>query len=250
MSNSCVGRVFVDCPTKFYSKSNQKLDKKELFEYFQPDFMISLEAKNLAKSFGFRTVFEGIGFSLKAKESLVIVGRNGSGKTTLLKILAGLLRPSKGEVKISLNGQVKKGNRLKNSLGYVAPDLSLYDELTALENLEFLVRVKGLGFSQSDLNGKLEEVGLKDRGNDLVSSYSSGMKQRLKYAFALLNEPEILLLDEPGSNLDQPGLSLLDNIIERQKQKGILVLATNDKRETRYGDKILNLDEPSTGDLS
>ena len=75
------------------------------------------------------------------------------------------------------------------------------------------------------------------------------MKQRLKYAFALLNEPEILLLDEPGSNLDQTGLFLLDNIVERQKEKGILVLATNDKRETRYGDKILNLDEPGTGDL-
>ena len=132
--------------------------------------MISLEAKNLAKSFGFRTVFEGINFSLKAKESLVIVGRNGSGKTTLLKILTGLLRPSKGEVKISLDGQVRKGSRLKNSLGYVAPDLSLYDELTALENLEFLVRVKGLTFSQPDLNGRLEEVGLKDRGNDPVSS--------------------------------------------------------------------------------
>jgi len=76
-----------------------------------------------------------------------------------------------------------------------------------------------------------------------VSSYSSGMKQRLKYLFALLNEPKILLLDEPGSNLDEPGLFLLDNIIAEQKKRGILVLATNDKREIKYGDKILNLDQ-------
>jgi heme exporter protein A len=226
-----------------HSKSNQKLDKEELFEYFFYNFMISLEVKNLAKSFGFRKVFEGINFSLKEKESLVITGKNGSGKSTLLKILAGLLRPSNGEVKINLNGQSKKKEERRKLLGFVAPDLSLYDELTALENLEFLVSVQGLKFDKQELNEKLEKIGLKGRGEDSVSSYSSGMKQRLKYLFALLNEPKILLLDEPGSNLDEPGLFLLDNIIAEQKKRGILVLATNDKREIKYGDKILNLDQ-------
>jgi heme exporter protein A len=211
--------------------------------------MISLEAKYLAKSFGYRTVFEGINFSLKDKESLVIVGRNGSGKTTLLKILAGLLRPSKGEVIICSEGQTKKGAGRKKQLGFVAPDLCLYDELTALENLEFLAKVQGLNFIKQELKEKLEKVGLKDRGDDLVSSYSSGMKQRLKYACALLNAPQILLLDEPGSNLDDAGILLLDKIVTEQKGRGILILATSDKRETKYGDKILNLDEPNTGNI-
>ena len=207
--------------------------------------MISLEVKGLAKSFGYRKVFEGVYFSIKSGKSLVIVGKNGSGKTTLLKILAGFLRPSEGEVVISLDGQIKKREERKKLLGFVAPDLTLYDELTALENLEFLTQVQGLGFNKSELNKKLEEMGLRGRGDDLVSSYSSGMKQRLKYVFALLNHPQILLLDEPGSNLDEPGLFLLDKIIEDQRKRGILVLATNDQRETKYGDEILNLDEKS-----
>jgi len=207
--------------------------------------MISLEVKGLAKSFGYRKVFEGVYFSIKSGKSLVIVGKNGSGKTTLLKILAGFLRPSEGEVVISLDGQIKKREERKKLLGFVAPDLTLYDELTALENLEFLTQVQGLGFNKSELNKKLEEMGLRGRGDDLVSSYSSGMKQRLKYVFALLNNPQILLLDEPGSNLDEPGLFLLDKIIEDQRKREILVLATNDQRETKYGDEILNLDEKS-----
>jgi len=212
--------------------------------------MISLEVKGLAKSFGYRKVFQGINFSLRDRESLVIVGKNGSGKTTLLNILAGFLRPSKGEVIISLDGQIRKREERRKLLGFVSPDLSLYDELTALENLEFLAQVQGLLFNKLELNKKLEEVGLEGRGDDLVSSYSSGMKQRLKYAFALLNDPLILLLDEPGNNLDEPGLFLLDEIIEVQRKRGILILATNDKRETKYGDEILNLDEPGFSFIS
>ncbi|HEX9911804.1 MAG TPA: ABC transporter ATP-binding protein [candidate division Zixibacteria bacterium] len=207
--------------------------------------MISLEVKDLSKSFGYRKVFEGINFSIQSGKSLVITGKNGSGKTTLLKILAGFLRPSKGVVIISLDGQIRKKEDKRKLLGFVAPDLFLYDELTALENLEFLVQVQGLGFNKSELNKKLEEMGLRGRKDDLVSTYSSGMKQRLKYVFALLNNPQILLLDEPGSNLDEPGLLLLDKIIEEQKKRGILVLATNDQRETKHGDEILNLDEQS-----
>lgn len=226
-----------------HSIINQILDKEEQFEYFHLNFMISLEVKNLAKSFGFRIVFEGVNFSLKEKESLVVTGKNGSGKSTLLKILAGLLRPSEGEVNINLDGQQKKKEERRKLLGFVGPDLSLYDELTALENLEFLSKVQGLEWRKEELINNLEKIGLKGRGEDLVSSYSSGMKQRLKYVFALLNEPKILLLDEPGSNLDEPGLFLLDDIVAEQKKRGILVLATNDRREIKYGHKILNLDQ-------
>lgn len=212
--------------------------------------MISLEVKNLAKVFGYRKIFEGINFKLAERESLVVIGKNGSGKTTLLRILTGLTRQTKGEVIISLNGIIVREKEKKEISGYVAPDLNLYDELTALENLAFLVKVQGLRYCQSDLHRKLEEVGLKDRGDDLVSSYSSGMKQRLKYALILLREPHLLILDEPTSNLDREGVFLLDEIIQKQMKKGILILATNDKREEKYGNKILSLDEPGVSDIS
>ena len=212
--------------------------------------MIHLEGKNLTKGFGYRKIFEGINFKLAEGESLVVVGKNGSGKTTLLKILCGLIRPTEGEVVVLLNDILVKEKQRKNLLGYVAPDLYLYDELTALENLEFLVKARGLQFVRSDLNRRLDEVGLSGRGEDLVLSFSSGMKQRLKYAFALLKEPEVLLLDEPGSNLDEQGFLLLGEIIKKQKENGILILATNDRREIKYGSKILNLDEPGAGGLS
>lgn len=211
--------------------------------------MIHLEGKNLAKEFGYRKIFEGINFKLAEGESLVVVGKNGSGKTTLLKILCRLVRPTRGEVLILLNDILVKEKLRKNLFGYVAPDLYLYDELTALENLEFLVKARGLQFARSDLNRRLDEVGLNGRGEGLVSSFSSGMKQRLKYAFALLKEPEILLLDEPGSNLDEQGFSLLDEIIKKQRENGILILATNDRREIKYGSKILDLDEPGAGGI-
>lgn len=203
--------------------------------------MISLEAKNLSKWFGRRKVFDGINFSLPERSSLVITGKNGSGKTTLLKILCGLIRPTKGEVLINLDGKNLSREEIGNFLGLVMPDLELYGELTALENLNFLSRIRGVNPDEDKLKEKIAWVGLAERENDLVFSFSSGMKQRLKYAFALLHEPRILLLDEPTANLDEQGVSLVEQIISSQKEKGILILATNEKADLRYGDQILRL---------
>ena len=212
--------------------------------------MITLEVKKLTKSYHYRKIFDGVNFKLGERESLVVTGKNGSGKTTLLRILTGLIRPTRGEVNISLDGKTVTEREKKKFLGYVAPDLNLYDELSAMENLVFLEKIQDLRYVKSDLKRKLEDVGLKDRGDELVSSYSSGMKQRLKYALAMLKEPRILILDEPASNLDQDGVFLLDRIIQRQKEKGILILATNDKKEEKYGSKILNLDESGSCGIS
>jgi heme exporter protein A len=204
--------------------------------------MLGLEVRNLAKYFGARKVFKGLNFSVTEHQSLVITGKNGSGKTTLLKILSGLISPSNGEVVFNSNGGLLKREEVKRILSLVAPDLNLYEELSALENLKFLSRVQGIKFDDEELKTRIEKVGLKKREDDLVSFFSSGMKQRLKYAFALINDPKILLLDEPSSNLDKEGISYLENVIYEQKKRGILILATNHKDEIRYGDQIVDLD--------
>ncbi|MGB2989171.1 MAG: ABC transporter ATP-binding protein [Candidatus Zixiibacteriota bacterium] len=203
--------------------------------------MILLQAKELGKWFGARKVFDRVNFSLEEKGSLVITGKNGSGKTTLLKILCGLIRPTRGEVLINSGEMNLTREESKNLLGLVMPDLELYGELTALENLLFLSRIRGLSFSKSELKKRIDQVGLAKREDDSVFSFSSGMKQRLKYALALLFEPRILLLDEPTANLDQEGISLVDRIVSQQKERGILILATNEKADIKYGDQVIQL---------
>ncbi len=204
--------------------------------------MISLQVNNLTKYFDQRKVFKDLSFIVEDNSCLVVIGKNGSGKTTLLKILAGLYSPNEGEIKYNLGGKTIKKDQTKKFLSLVAPDLNLYDELTALENLKFLSKIQSLSFGEDDLLKKIHDAGLKSRENDLVGSFSSGMKQKLKIVFALLNQPKFLLLDEPSSNLDEDGIAYLERRISEQKKRGILILATNNKKETEYGEKILSLD--------
>jgi heme exporter protein A len=203
--------------------------------------MVSLEIRNLTKRFGARTVFDQLNFSLPPNGSLVVTGKNGSGKTTLLRILCGLIKPTRGQITINSDGRNLTPEESKDLFGLVMPDLELYGELSALENLLFLSRIRGSNFDRNRLQEKLDWVGLTDRENDLVVSFSSGMKQRLKYAFALLFEPRILLLDEPAANLDQQGIELVAQTVSLQKERGILILATNEKADLEYGDQIIQL---------
>ncbi len=205
--------------------------------------MISLEVKDLGKWFGRRKVFDQINFFVGEKKSLVVTGRNGSGKTTLLKILCGLMKPSKGKLLIRLDEKSLTPEEGRNLFGLVMPDLELYGELTALENLMFLSRIRGLNPKRDVLREKIAWVGLAQREDDLLFSFSSGMKQRLKYAFALLNDPKILVLDEPTVNLDEEGIALVDQAILKQKERGIVILATNERTDLKYGDQIIQLGE-------
>jgi heme exporter protein A len=125
----------------------------------------------------------------------------------------------------------------------MAPDLMLYRELTGHENLRFFADVRGLDIADATLDALLADVGLAGRGSDVVATYSSGMTHRLRYAYALLHQPPLLLLDEPSVMLDQSGHELLERVVTRQRQRGITVIATNDPRETRFADITLALEE-------
>ena len=118
----------------------------------------------------------------------------------------------------------------------------MYDEFTALENIEILSRIRGVARSDHDrVRALLTLFGLWERRNDWLRVYSSGMKQRLKYVFALVHRPTVLILDEPSANLDADGIAAVRHILTEQKQTGILIVATNDADEAKWCDSALHL---------
>ncbi|MFO7166846.1 MAG: ATP-binding cassette domain-containing protein [Chloroflexota bacterium] len=202
---------------------------------------IRLELEGVGLDYGPRRVLDGISLALGAGETLVVAGANGSGKSTLLRLICGLQRPTRGAVRLRAGGQVYRPDQAPWLVGWVAPDLQLYRELSGLENLRFFADVRGLKHTDAQLEALLAEVGLGGRGGDLLAAYSSGMAQRLRYAYALLHAPPLLLLDEPTVTLDERGAALVEQVIARQRRRGITVVATNDPREERYGDYVLRL---------
>lgn len=201
----------------------------------------TLTLDNIAAAYGARSVLRGVSFTLQHGEVLVVSGANGSGKSTLLRLLAGLQRPTAGSISYRYYGAAFPPLAMGHLIGWVAPDLTLYRELTALENLHFFARVRGIARTTTELTALLERVGLPGRGNDAVASYSSGMVQRLRYAYALLHEPPVLLLDEPTVTLDDVGAATVAELVAAQRARGIAVIATNNPHELRFGDAVLEL---------
>jgi heme exporter protein A len=203
--------------------------------------MLRLEVENLAKWFGPRKIFENIGFALNQGQSIAVVGPNGSGKTTLLRLIIGLAFPTRGMVTFSQGGEKLDFDQYRRKLALVAPYMSLYGSLTARENLRFLSVVDGRPVADPEIEMTLERVGLAGRGEDPVSAYSTGMQQRLKYAAALLKEPGIILVDEPGANLDESGKGIAFDLIESYRDKAIVIVATNEKEEYSLADGLCQL---------
>ena len=196
---------------------------------------ISITVNGLSKEFNQCSVFTDISFSLSSPASLSITGKNGAGKSTLLKILAGLLSSTQGSIVYSVNEKQIGIEEFKQYIGFVSPYLNLYDEFTAFENLEFLSRIRAATRQNGErINEMLALVGLWNRGDDMVGTFSSGMKQRLKYAFAILHNPTVLILDEPTTNLDAEGIEIVKQIILEQKKTNILIIAANNKEETNW----------------
>ena len=205
--------------------------------------MYSLKVSDVGKHYTETLLFKDISFELNPGETLAIAGWNGSGKSTLLRIIAGLVRPSLGRVEMFFEGTPIPKDSKRKFIGMVAPAFSLYEELTALENLEFFCRVRGIGYDRNSSLDILERTGLTENANKLCRNYSSGLKQRLKLVQALLHSPPLLLLDEPGCNLDSNGMKIVEEVISEQRRLGMTVIASNEKREVDYGDRVINLSE-------
>lgn len=200
-----------------------------------------IEVKNLSKAYGRRKLFTGISVTIADRSVFAVLGCNGAGKTTFLGILCGLIPATSGTVEMILGGKTLSAAEKRRQLGLVSSDLQLYDELTAVENLEFFCKVRGLSFTLHRVQELLEFVGLEGRGHDYLRTFSSGLKQRMKFAYALLHKPHILLLDEPVNNLDEAGVALVEKIVMRQREKGIVIMATNEPGELAHGDQALFL---------
>ncbi len=184
-----------------------------------------LEAKQLSHRFGARVVLKNLDFRFETGSCVAVVGRNGAGKSTLLRLVAGLVEPSRGQIRWN-------GVKARPFCALAAPDAPLYRELSCLENLQF--------FSQSRederLRAHLQTWDLAMRGADLVGDLSSGLRVRLQLAVAAWFERPILLLDEPSANLDASGRELVQRLVLAQKARGVTLLATNDARDLEWCD--------------
>lgn len=201
----------------------------------------SLQVNALQKSFGRRLVFSGIDFSITKPGVIGISGPNGSGKSTLIKILAGINSPSKGQVIHSFGEKQIIPEKLHNHIGFVSPYLVLYDEFSAWENLRCFASIRDLPFNKEKVDDLLNQFLLSNRKNDLVKAYSSGMKQRLKFIFALMHSPKFIFLDEPTSNLDDEGKETVYKLIKSESNDAIVVVASNEKNDLAHCSYVLDL---------
>ena len=174
---------------------------------------------------------------------LGIAGSNGSGKSTLLRCMAGLLRPDTGHISWKVDGREISGTVLKEHLGFSAPYVSLYKELTVRENLEFLARLRNIRLADETIRRLLERVALDRAGDQLFGQLSTGQQQRAKLASSMFHNPSALLLDEPGSNLDKAGRELVEQI-SREFGGGdkLLVIASNNEQELALCDRIFSVE--------
>lgn len=203
----------------------------------------TLAAKEITKTFGRRLIFEGISFSYEENGVIGISGPNGSGKSTLVKIIADLLSPTKGKI---IHKYQEKGiipEKLHNHIGFVSPYLILYEEFSAWENLNYFAKIRGVKFEKERIEKLLDHFLLLNRKDDLVKAYSSGMKQRMKFIFALMHDPELLILDEPTSNLDVEGKNSVYKLVKEESKNNIVIVASNETADLDLCGDVIHLEK-------
>jgi heme exporter protein A len=198
-----------------------------------------LEARNLEKSYGPLRAVDGVSFSLAPGEFLTVFGPNGAGKTTLLRLLGGGLRPTAGEVKLSGEALDLQGTTWRSRIGVLSHQTFLYAHLTAAENLRFYAALYGVRDAERVRWG-LARVGLAERADSLVRTFSRGMRQRLALARTLLHDPELVLLDEPYTGLDAHAAAVLREVLGTLKdgRRSVVMVTHNLAEGLELADRV------------
>ena len=208
----------------------------------------SLTVRGGGHKYGYRRIFSNVELTLLSGEILAITGANGSGKSTLLRILAGVLQPTAGETELILDGQCIPKELHPLNVGFVAPYINVYEDLTLRENLTFITRVRSMNEQTEHIESIVAEVGLAARIDTQVSTYSTGMQQRVRLAAALLHRPRVLLLDEPMIGLDAKGRAVFEQAISRAQEAGHLVaIASNSQDEIHLANRSLCIEDYAPG---
>lgn len=196
-----------------------------------------LKVEGLYRGFGRLKVLRDVSAEVSTGEILLVTGANGSGKSTLLRCLAGLMAPQKGRIEVTIGKRSLSIEERRHEVGFLSPELRLYDELTNYENLEFFCRLRRIDPARG--GELLDRLGLPhDR---LAGVLSSGMRQRLRWAFALLHRPSFLLLDEPLQNLDAAGRAQVTALLDEFLDHGLAVVANPEAIGLPRPEKTLEL---------
>jgi len=198
----------------------------------------------LRRDYGERTALDGVGFELARGETLLVLGPNGAGKTTLLRILATLLRPSSGEVRALGCSIPAETWKLRGRIGFLGHEPLLYRDLSGRENLRFHARLHGMKGEAGEvrIGEVLAAVGMERRAGGRVAELSAGMRQRLAIARCVLHRPELLLLDEPDSNLDAEGRELARALIGPGEGRTRVIVSHDPERFEAEADQVLRLE--------
>lgn len=188
----------------------------------------AIRASHLTKAFGGRAAVDDATFSLPTGAFLTVFGPNGAGKTTLLRMLSTLSRPTSGTVEIAGIDAKEEPDKVRGSIGVVSHDSMLYPDLSAEENLVFFGRLYGVPDPEARAVELLDAVGLKHRRLDRVRTFSRGMTQRVSIARALMNDPAVVLLDEPYSGLDPHAVQVFDDLIDSVRDERTFVMVSHD----------------------
>jgi heme exporter protein A len=204
----------------------------------------AIRLRGLCRDYGDRPALRDVDLELATGETLVVLGPNGSGKSTLLRILATLLRPTSGGVSVLGCALPDDGWKLRGRVGYLGHEPLLYRDLTGRENLELQARLHGLGRDEARtrIESDLEVVGMSRRADDRVSGYSAGMRQRIAICRAVIHRPELLLLDEPDSNLDPEGRDTVRALIGPAPGLTRVLVSHEPERARADADRVLVLE--------
>jgi heme ABC exporter ATP-binding subunit CcmA len=199
-----------------------------------------IRVSEVRKVFGLVPVLDDVSLEVRGGEAVALLGANGAGKTTLLKILATLVRPTRGTATIAGHDVARAPEAVRRLLGVVAHGAWVYDDLTARENLKFWATLGGLHVGADDVTAALAGVGLERAADARVRTFSAGMKRRLSLARAMLARPRVLLLDEPFAGLDQRAKKWLEERLETLKAAGaaLLMVTHSFGRELGVADRL------------